>query len=145
MIKIYTKNPKNPHAVEVAEQILNALRDEFKNDGEIHGVIRNYAPDGRSLPNSRHAAAMLENRCKSLHRDNPGAWRIRELNPTSSSYERGMFRHTGKWEWVEIVPAQPESAPGADDMFEAIHDWRNDRGEAPSYENAESYEMAMAK
>lgn len=126
MITITTKNPQNPHKVEVAEDLLPGLRETIGPDHEIYHAIRRFSPNGRSIPSSRHALAMIENRGKNLERDNPGAWRIRELQ-YGHSYEKGMFRHRGRW---------------TRKCDEGIWFWVNDQGQYPNYDNAESYEQA---
>jgi len=139
MKKIRTDNPQNPHYCEVKESMYDALIENFGTEKQLYYVIREYAPDGRSIPNARHMAAMMENQCKFLNRNNPAAWRIRELSPDVNSYERGLFRHPGHWNWVKICPGRSDSGERP-----PIMGWINENGESPSYENAESYEAAMA-
>lgn len=129
MRKLSTKNPKNTHCVEIADNLFDTVVKKL-GEAETYHCIRNYSPNGNSLPSSTHVGAMFDNRARGVHRDNPGAWRIRDLNPTPNSYERGIARHYGKWTKRE------------DNLPTALLAWENEQGEAPSYENAEFYKTA---
>ncbi len=127
-------NSKNPHTIEISDKLYASARSELGfNEVELFHFLREYSPTKNQIDNIIYLLMAIENRaagCKASDK-NPGAWMWRKLSPTKNSFENGYFRHKGEWKQKE-------------DQEDGSLYWENEKGERPSYSNAESSEVYTA-